>query len=103
MQALHRLLIAFGTGLLIDLVVISVEDLDCAEILGLPRRLDLRRLALLDRFLSGRPLPGKGKRWGRCGAWSDAVICPAFDAAGRRRDDRQQLAGHWQARSSTRP
>src|SRR5215468_10699489 len=29
------------------------------------------------------PLPGKGKRWGRCCAWSDAVICPAFDAAGR--------------------
>ena len=25
----------------------------------------------------------KGKRWGRCGAWSDAVICPAFDAAGK--------------------
>src|SRR4029077_18871911 len=31
----------------------------------------------------GRPLSGKGKRWGRCCAWSDAVICPAFDAAGR--------------------
>src|SRR5262249_39906752 len=29
------------------------------------------------------PLSGKGKRWGRCCAWSDAVICPAFDAAGR--------------------
>src|SRR6516165_8894581 len=25
----------------------------------------------------------QGKRWDRCGAWSDAVICPAFDAAGR--------------------
>jgi hypothetical protein len=25
----------------------------------------------------------KGKRWGRCCAWSDAVICPAFDAAER--------------------
>jgi len=33
--------------------------------------------------ICGRPLPGKGKRWGRCCAWSDAVICPAFDAAGR--------------------
>jgi len=32
--------------------------------------------------ICGRPPPGKGKRWGRCGAWSDAVICPAFDAAG---------------------
>src|SRR5215470_19102549 len=30
----------------------------------------------------GRPLSGKGKRWDRCCAWSDAVICPAFDAAG---------------------
>src|SRR5215472_17344691 len=28
-------------------------------------------------------LPGKAKRWGRCCAWSDAVICPAYDAAGR--------------------
>jgi hypothetical protein len=36
------------------------------------------------RLLSicGRPLSGKGKRWDRCCAWSDAVICPAFDAAG---------------------
>src|SRR5246500_3474060 len=33
--------------------------------------------------ICGRPLSGKGKRWGRCCAWSDAVICPAFDAAGR--------------------
>jgi hypothetical protein len=29
------------------------------------------------------PPPGKGKRWDRCSAWSDAVICPALDAAGR--------------------
>src|SRR6516162_3590453 len=33
--------------------------------------------------ICGRPLSGKGKRWGRCCAWSDAVICPASDAAGR--------------------
>jgi hypothetical protein len=33
--------------------------------------------------ICGRPRSGKGKRWGRCCAWSDAVICPAFDAAGR--------------------
>ena len=33
--------------------------------------------------ICGRPLSGKGKRWDRCCAWSDAVICPAFDAAGR--------------------
>ena len=33
--------------------------------------------------ICGRPLSGKGKRWGRCCAWSDAVICPAFDAAER--------------------
>jgi hypothetical protein len=33
--------------------------------------------------ICGRPLSRKGKRWGRCCAWSDAVICPAFDAAGR--------------------
>ena len=34
----------------------------------------------VQRFLSicGRPLSGKGKRWDRCCAWSDAVICPAF-------------------------
>ena len=32
--------------------------------------------------ICGRPLSGKGKRWDRCCAWSDAVICPAFDAAG---------------------
>ena len=32
--------------------------------------------------ICGRPLPGKGKRSDRCCAWSDAVICPAFDAAG---------------------
>src|ERR1700751_5526533 len=34
----------------------------------------------VQRFLSicGRPLSGKGKRWGRCCAWSDAVICPAL-------------------------
>ena len=35
------------------------------------------------RSICGRPLPGKGKRSDRCCAWSDAVICPAFDAAGR--------------------
>ena len=29
--------------------------------------------------ICGRPLSGKGKRWGRCCAWSDAVICPAFE------------------------
>ena len=34
--------------------------------------------------ICGRPLSGKGKRWGRCCAWSGAVICPAFDAARRR-------------------
>lgn len=28
--------------------------------------------------ICGRPLSGKGKRWGRCCAWSDAVICPAL-------------------------
>ena len=33
--------------------------------------------------ICGRPLSRKGKRWGRCCAWSDAVICPAFDGAGR--------------------
>ena len=32
--------------------------------------------------ICGRPLSGKGKRWDRCCAWSNAVICPAFDAAG---------------------
>ena len=31
--------------------------------------------------ICGRPLSGKGKRWDRCCAWSDAVICPAFDQA----------------------
>jgi len=31
--------------------------------------------------ICGRPPPGKGKRWDRCCAWSDAVICPALDAA----------------------
>ena len=42
-------------------------------------------LAKLNERLTicGRPPPGKGKRWGRCCAWSDAVICPALDAAGR--------------------
>ena len=34
-------------------------------------------------FICGRPPLGKGKRWDRCSAWSDAVICPALDAAGR--------------------
>ena len=29
------------------------------------------------------PPSRQGKTWGRCCAWSDAVICPAFDAAGR--------------------
>jgi len=33
--------------------------------------------------ICGRPLSRKGKRWDRCCAWSDAVICPACDAAGR--------------------
>jgi Carbohydrate esterase, sialic acid-specific acetylesterase len=33
--------------------------------------------------ICGRPLSRKGKRWDRCCAWSDAVICPAFGAAGR--------------------
>ena len=29
------------------------------------------------------PFQAREKRWGRLRAWSDAVICPAFDAAGR--------------------
>src|SRR5262249_31421595 len=33
--------------------------------------------------ICGRPLPGKGKRWDRCCAWADAVICPAFYGEGR--------------------
>ena len=39
------------------------------------------RFVLRERPLSicGRPPSGKGKRWGRCCAWSDAVICPAFE------------------------
>src|SRR4029077_8441040 len=41
-----------------------------------------RVLELLPLSICGRPLSGKGKRWDRCCAWSDAVICPAFDAAG---------------------
>jgi hypothetical protein len=34
-----------------------------------------RCCAWSDAVICGRPLPGKGKRWGRCCAWSDAVIC----------------------------
>ena len=34
-QALHRLLVAFGTGLVVDLVVILIEDLDRSEVFGL--------------------------------------------------------------------
>ena len=33
--------------------------------------------------ICGRPPLRKGKRMAWRGAWSDAVICPAFDAAGR--------------------
>jgi len=33
--------------------------------------------------ICGRPAPGKGKHRDCSGAWSDAVICPAFNAAGR--------------------
>ena len=49
-QALHRLLVAFGTGLVVDLVVILIEDLDRSEVFGLAGRLRLRGFALLDRF-----------------------------------------------------
>jgi hypothetical protein len=54
-----------------------------------PKWLERRYLSVRQGFdegrqsICGRPLSGKGKRWGRCCAWSDAVICPAFDAAGR--------------------
>src|SRR4029077_6622315 len=41
--------------------------------------------------ICGRPLSRKGKRWDRCCAWSDAVICPAFGAAGR--DSRRVVWG----------
>src|SRR5262249_28794771 len=38
--------------------------------------------------ICGRPLSGKGKRWGRCCAWSDAVICPAVE---RQEDSRRPV------------
>src|SRR5262249_47238694 len=45
---------------------------------------DFRVLLAEHRFPSvDAPLSRKGKRWGRVCAWSDAVICPAYDAAGR--------------------
>jgi hypothetical protein len=49
------------------------------------RRECIERSRIVRRRLPicGRPLSGKGKRWGRCCARSDAVICPAFDAAER--------------------
>jgi hypothetical protein len=40
-----------------------------------------RQASRTARSICGRPAPGKGKHGGRCGAWSDAAICPAFDAA----------------------
>ena len=49
-QALHRLVIKLGAGLLVDLVVIFVKNFDGAEVFGLARRLGFGGLALLDRF-----------------------------------------------------
>src|SRR4051794_41257431 len=46
----------------------------------------LSRSRLADRCaICGRPLPGKGKLQDCLGAWSDAAICPASDAAANRR------------------
>ena len=53
-QALHRLLVAFGTGLVVDLVVILIGDLDRSEVFGLAGRLRLRGFALLDCEREGR-------------------------------------------------
>jgi len=35
-------------------------------------------MVIVPLSICGRPLSGKGKRWDRCCAWSDAVICPAL-------------------------
>jgi hypothetical protein len=53
MQALHRLLVTFGAGRVVYLIVIRVEDLDRGEVLGLARRLRLRGFALLYRLRAG--------------------------------------------------
>ena len=46
--------------------------------------IDIILLNCLQGFPSvDAPFQAREKRWGRCCAWSDAVICPAFDAAGR--------------------
>ena len=57
-QALHCLLVAFGTYLVVDFVIILVKDLDRGEVLGLARRLALRGLSLMDRLPRGLEVGG---------------------------------------------
>jgi hypothetical protein len=66
-QPIHRLLIMFSTGLVIDLVVIRVENLDRGQVLGLAQRLGFRCFALLDRFRTGLEVGGRKGRHQRIG------------------------------------
>src|ERR1700731_4746606 len=67
MQPLHCLLVKRGTGLVVDLVVILVKDLDRSEVFGLARRLGVRGLALLDRLPAGFEVGRRKRRDERIG------------------------------------
>ena len=69
-QALHRLFVAFGAGLVVDLVVISVEGLDRSEVLCLAGRLRLAGFALMDRFQSRFEVCGREGRHQRIGQFA---------------------------------
>ena len=81
-QALHRLLIALGAGLMVDLVVILVKDLDRREVFGLARRLGVRGLALLDRLPPGFEIGGREGRHQRVGQFAHRQT-PIGDGAPR--------------------
>src|SRR6516162_5785448 len=52
-QMLHRLLVEPSPHIMVDLVVVLVEDLDCGEVFGFARRLRLRGFAFLYRLRAG--------------------------------------------------
>ena len=79
-QALHRLLIKLGAGLVVDLVVILIEDLDRSEVFGLA---GVCVFAALPCWIASEPaLRFAGGKGGTSGLGSSPTTGEALCSAG---------------------
>ena len=81
-QKLHCLLIKPRAGLVVDLVVILVEDLDRGEVFGFAWRVGLCRVALLDCLPPGFEVGGREGRHQRVGQLAHRQAPIGHGAAG---------------------